>query len=125
MLLARYLSVFSCGIEALMAQVFLKKPQAIPRIVLLHRVDGEGIPEAVRADIMYFARLGVGQLWQTSPQGTFLDNLPGPVAIDAEDELIATPLHWTATTDVIPEHIEGIIVDRQSSHSTVLQLLCK
>ena len=88
-------------------------------------MDSEGIPEAVGTDIMDLARLRVGHLWQTGPLGAFLDNLPGPVAIDAEDELIATPLHWTATTDVIPEHIEGIIVDRQPSHSTVLQLLGK
>ena len=88
-------------------------------------MNSEGISQPVGTDIVYFARLGVGQLWQTGPPGTVTNNLPGPVAIDAEDELIATPLHWTATTDVIPEHIEGIIVDRQPSHSTVLQLLGK
>jgi hypothetical protein len=51
--LAGHLSVLSSGIEALMSQVLLEKPQAIPGIIDFYRIHREGIPELVGTNVVY------------------------------------------------------------------------
>jgi hypothetical protein len=84
-LFARYFSVFGSGIETLMAQVFLEKPQAVSRIIKLYRIDRERVPQPMRGYIMYPAGLGSYQLWQPCFVSTFFDDLPRPVAVNAKD----------------------------------------
>jgi hypothetical protein len=42
-------------------------------------------------------------------------------AVYAEEELLAVIAYWTTSFNVFPEHLEGIIVNRQSPLATVLE----
>ena len=104
-LLARDFPVFGGGVEAGMAQVLLKQSKPIPRVVQPHRMDSEGIPQLVRANVVYFSSLGIYQLWHSGFLSTFSDNLPGSVPIDTKDHSPPTTKDRTATIDVFFEHL--------------------
>lgn len=88
--------------------MLLQKPEAIARVVNLHRVDGEGIAQAVRTDAMDAAGLGIHQLGQVCFLGALSDDLPSPVAVDAEDQSLAIFEDWTAARDELPGAWPGV-----------------
>ena len=90
MLFSCDLPVFRGCIEASMSQVFLEQPEAIPRVIYLHRVYGESVSEAMGADATGFACLGIYQMGQPCLLAAFPHNLPGTVAVYAEDESFPT-----------------------------------
>jgi hypothetical protein len=120
MLLAGHFSVLCCGIEALVAQMFLKKPEAVSRIVELNGMDGKGGPQAGRANVVYPARLRVHQLWQPCSLGTLLHYLPCSMPVDAKDKPFSVPHYRAATVNVFPEHVESLTVNWQNSLAPML-----
>ena len=97
------LSIFGCGIETGVAQMLLQHSQPIARIVQLHRMDREGVPEAVWAYAPHLASLRIEQIWESRPSGTLSHYLPGSMPVDTEDEAIPV-----ITPDKVSHHIEGV-----------------
>jgi hypothetical protein len=85
-------------------------------------MDGKGIPQPVRTDVMHSASFRIDQMGQSRLLGTFLDDLPGAVAVDAKDE-IPLPAYYRPTAfDVILQYSERILIQRQCSHPAVFLL---
>ena len=49
--------------------------------------------------------------------------LPGPVTVDTKEKLLAILGHWSAVVDILPNHLQGVSVYRQSSKPAMLPLL--
>lgn len=73
------------GIKAGMAQVFLQQSDAVARIIHLHGMNAEGVPQAMRTNASYFPSLWIYKVWQTSPPGAIPDYLPRSVPVDIEE----------------------------------------
>ena len=54
-------SIFGSGIKAGVAELFLQKPQTITGIIDSHGMDGKGISQSVRADVVLLTSLRVNQ----------------------------------------------------------------
>ena len=57
--LARNLPVFGSGVKAGVAKVLLQESESVTRVIQLHRVDGEGVSQAMRTYIVYLPRVGI------------------------------------------------------------------
>ena len=78
------LPVLGGGVEADMPQVLLQQPQPVARVIYLHGMNTEGIPQAVRTDTPYPPGFRISQGLQTSSPGTIPDNLPCPMSVEVE-----------------------------------------
>ena len=123
MFFPRYFSVFSGGVVALVTEVLLKKPKPVSGIIEFYCMYSECIPEFVRRNIMYPSCFWVYQSWQAGFLGTLFHYLPGPVAINAEDEPFPVPLHRPTTLDIFFEHGESLAINGQHSLATTFLLL--
>jgi len=103
-----------------MPQVLLEHPETVPRIIVFYRHNGEGGPQTVRADIVHSTGFRVYQFWQSGFLGTLFHYLPGPVAVNAEDEPFPVPLHRPTTLDIFFEHGESLAINGQHSLASML-----
>src|SRR3990172_7528922 len=62
---SRNLAVLHRGRDILVAEVLLQQPQAVPGIIPLDRVNGKGIAQLMRTDIVLLAGFGIYQLGQS------------------------------------------------------------
>jgi len=122
-LFARYLSVFSSGIEALMAKVLLKQSKPVSRVVKFYCVDRKSITQAVRTHIVDSSSLRIYQLRQFRFFGAATDNLPGTVAVNTKNQSLPISKNRTATADVVFERAQSLNVTRQHPLSAVFLLL--
>jgi len=118
-----YLSVLGCRVEALVAQMLLKHPEPISRIIDFHRINSESVSQLVGANVVCSAGFGVYQFWQAGFFSTLLHNLPGPVAVNAEEQRLSLFNNRTATPDIFFKHLQGITIDGQHPLAAVLLLL--
>ncbi len=61
MLFSGYLPILHGSGDACMAQVLLEHTETIPGIIMLYRINGEGVSKSMRTDVMHFAGLGIHQ----------------------------------------------------------------
>lgn len=59
-----------------MTEVFLEKPESVPRVISLYCVDCEGVSQPVRADTMHFPSFGIKESRKTSFFSAILYYLP-------------------------------------------------
>jgi hypothetical protein len=64
------------GIETEMPQMLLQQSQTVTRIVYLHSMYAEGIPQPVGADTSYSSSFRIDQVWKTGPLGAISNYLP-------------------------------------------------
>lgn len=121
-LFTRHFAIPGSGVKALMAQVFLQHAQTVAGIIDLHSMDGKGITQTMGADIVDLACLRVDQVRQSSPAGAVPDNLPGAVAVDAEDEQQTVSFNRTAAADILLQHLKCLGIDRQHPLPPMLKL---
>ena len=76
------------GVETLVAQVLLEQSQPITGIIQFHGVHGKGVPQPMRTDVMDSASFRILQFWQASSFSALAHDLPGPVAINAKNQLL-------------------------------------
>ncbi|GAH77754.1 unnamed protein product [marine sediment metagenome] len=48
-------------------------------------MNGEGITQPMRTNVVYLSRLRINQLWQLGSLSTFPNYLPCPMSINAKD----------------------------------------
>jgi hypothetical protein len=76
-------------------------------------MDSEGITQAVRANVMYPAGLGVDKLWQSGSFAAVPQNLPTAVAVNAENQFLPVSNNRTTPANIFLEQFQGIRVNRQ------------
>lgn len=69
---------------------------------------------------MYPAGFRINQLWQPCLFSAGLDDLPGPVAVNAEDKFLTISFHRATALGVFREHGQCLTVDRQRPLAAVL-----
>ena len=89
MLLPGYLSVLRCGVKAGMPQMLLEKPQSIPRVIQLYRVDSKRISKAMGTYASKLPGFRIDQIWEPRSLGAFPYHLPCSVSVDAKDKHFA------------------------------------
>jgi len=87
-------------------------------------MNRKGIPQPVRADIVDSAGLRVGEFGQPCLLGAFFDNLPGPVAVNAEDEPLMAAFYGATTLDIFLQYGQCVAVDWECSLPAVLEIPC-
>ncbi|GAI71270.1 unnamed protein product, partial [marine sediment metagenome] len=50
------------GVKRYVAQMFLEESESIARIIELYRVNGEGITQPMRTNVVHLSRLRINQL---------------------------------------------------------------
>jgi len=79
------LAVLRRGIKAGMAQVFLQQSEAVARIIHLHGMNAEGVPQTMRTNTSHSPCFWIYQVWQASLSGAIPDYLPRSVPVDIEE----------------------------------------
>jgi len=86
-------------------------------------MHSKSITQPVWTDIVDSTGFRIYQRWQTCFFGTFFDDLPSPVPINAKNQPLPIPKNRTTTADVIFKDAQSVTINGQHPLATVFLLL--
>lgn len=105
MLFAGHFPVSGGSVKALVTKVLLEETETIAGIIAFYGINGKGIPELVRGDVVDLTGFRIYKLWQPGFFGAFFNYLPGSMAIYAEEKSPSVSNDEAAKTNMFFEKI--------------------